>query len=135
MTKATSWFWNSTLPSASTICTSPASVGIQARLTVFSVSAVSTATTPGHGGGLGGVDVLDARMRVRRAVEVAIQHAGQLQVVDVVALALDEADVLDALAPAAHAFQFLGALGGGGGHVVHSAASWNCVPLSLAAAY
>ena len=47
MTKATSWFWNSTLPSASTICTSPASVGIQARLTVFSVSAVSTATTPG----------------------------------------------------------------------------------------
>src|SRR5882672_3600195 len=47
MTKATSWFWNSTLPSASTICTSPASVGIQARLTVFSVSAVMTATTPG----------------------------------------------------------------------------------------
>src|SRR6476646_7291140 len=47
MTKATSWFWNSTLPSASTICTSPASVGIQARLTVFSVSAVITASTPG----------------------------------------------------------------------------------------
>src|SRR6185295_745025 len=47
MTKATSWFWNSTLPSASTICTSPASVGIQARLTVLSVSAVITATTPG----------------------------------------------------------------------------------------
>src|SRR6476659_6667169 len=47
MTKATSWFWNSTLPSASTICTSPASVGIQARLTVFNVSAVMTASTPG----------------------------------------------------------------------------------------
>ena len=47
MTKATSWFWNSTLPSASTTCTSPASVGIQARFTVLSVSAVSTATTPG----------------------------------------------------------------------------------------
>src|SRR6266700_3353628 len=47
MTNATSWFWNRTLPSASTIWTSPASVGIQARLTVLSVSAVSTATTPG----------------------------------------------------------------------------------------
>src|SRR6267142_1557257 len=47
MTKATSWFWNSTLPSASTICTSPASVGIQARLTVLRVSAVITANTPG----------------------------------------------------------------------------------------
>src|SRR4029434_3283426 len=47
ITKATSWFWNNTLPSASTICTSPASVGIQARLTVLSVSAVMTATTPG----------------------------------------------------------------------------------------
>jgi hypothetical protein len=47
MTKATSWFWNSTLPSASTIWTSPASVGIHARFTVLRVSAVSTATTPG----------------------------------------------------------------------------------------
>ena len=47
MTKATSWFWNSTLPSAKTICTSPESVGIQARLTGLSSSAVSTAITPG----------------------------------------------------------------------------------------
>jgi hypothetical protein len=46
-TNATSWFWNSTLPSAKTICTSPAKVGIQARLTVLSVSAVITANTPG----------------------------------------------------------------------------------------
>jgi hypothetical protein len=48
---------------------------------------------------------------------------------------LHEADILDALAPAAHAFELLGAFGGGGGHVVHSAASWNGTPLSLAAAY
>ncbi len=52
MTKATSWFANSTLPSASTICTSPASVGIQASLTGFSSSAVSTAFTPGKAAAL-----------------------------------------------------------------------------------
>ncbi len=69
------------------------------------------------------VDLLDAGMSVRRAVEIAIEHAGQFQVVDVVALALGEADVLDALALAAHAFEFFGAFGGGGGLVVHSAAS------------
>ena len=84
---------------------------------------------------LGGVDLLDPRMAVGRADEVAVDHAGQLQVVDIVALALDEADVLDALALAAHALELLGAFGGGGGHVVHSAASWNGTPASLAAAY
>ena len=59
----------------------------------------------GHRGGLGRVDLLDAGVGVRRAGEVAVEHAGQLQVVDVVALALDEADVLDALALAAHALE------------------------------
>ena len=88
----------------------------------------------GHGRGLGGVDLLDAGVRVRRADEVAVEHARQFQIVDVIALALDEADVLDALAPAAHAFELFGAFGGGGGHVVHSAASWKGTPLSFAAA-
>ena len=74
-------------------------------------------------------------MRVRRTHEIAIEHARQLHIVDVVALALDEADILDALALAAHAFKLRGALGGGGGHVVHSAASWNGTPLIFAAAY
>ena len=88
----------------------------------------------GHRRGLRGIDLLDAGVSVRRAIEVAVKHAGQLQVVDVIALALDETDVLDALSFAAHAFEFDGAFGGGGGHVVHSAASWNGTPLILAAA-
>ena len=85
--------------------------------------------------GLTGVDVLDARVRVRRPCEVAVEHARQFQVVDVIAFALDEADILDALALAAHSLELFGALGGGGGRVGHSAASWNGTPLSLAAAY
>jgi len=56
------------------------------------------------------IDRFDPRMRMRRAHEVAMQHARQLQVVDIVALALGEADVLDALALAAHAFESGGAL-------------------------
>ena len=44
-----------------------------------------------------------------RAMEVAVQHARQLDVVDVIAAALGEAHVLDALALAAHALQFFGA--------------------------
>ena len=88
----------------------------------------------GHRRGFGRVDLLDAGVGVRRAVEVAVEHARQFQVVDVIALALDEADVLDALSPAAHAFELFGAFGGGGGHVVHSAASWKATPLSFAAA-
>ena len=86
-------------------------------------------------GGLGRVDFLDAGVRMRRTRKVAVQHAGQLDVVDVVALALNKADVLDALPLAAHALKLFGAFGGGGGHVVHSAASWNGTPLILAAAY
>ena len=85
--------------------------------------------------GLRRVDRLDPRMGVGRADDVAVEHAGQLQVVDVVALALREADVLDALPLAAEAFELLGALGRGERGVVHSAASWNGTPASLAAAY
>lgn len=89
----------------------------------------------GHLQRLAVVDLLDARMRVRRADEVAMQHARQLDVVDVIALALREADVLDALALAAHAFECGGALFPRGSEVVHSAASWNSTPLIFAAAY
>ena len=88
----------------------------------------------GHRRGLGRVDLLDAGVSVRRAIEIAVEHARQLHVVDVIALALDETDVLDALSFAAHAFELDGAFGRGGGHVVHSAASWNGTPLILAAA-
>ena len=81
------------------------------------------------------VDRFDARMGVRRADEIAVQHARQLQVVDIIALALGEAGVLDALALAAHAFERGGALFPRGSHVVHSAASLNSTPLILSAAY
>ena len=86
--------------------------------------------------GLRRVDLDDPRMAVARAVEVAVQHAGQLDVVDVIALALDEARVFDALALAPQALQAFGAFDrGGDGRSVHSAASLNSTPLSLAAAY
>ena len=89
-----------------------------------------------HGLGLGRVDLHDAGVGVARAMEVAVQHAGQLDVVDVVAAALREAHVLDALALAAHALKLFGALErSGSGGVVHSAASLNSRPAILAAAY
>ena len=91
---------------------------------------------PGHGLSLGRIDLDDARMSVARAMKVAVQHSGQFDVVDVIAAPLGEAHVLDALAIAAHALQFFGALERGGcGGVVHSAASLNSRPASLAAAY
>ncbi len=74
-------------------------------------------------------------MGVRRADEVAVQHARQLHVVDIVAFALREADVLDALAFAAHALELGFALFPRGSDVVHSAASLNWAPLIFAAAY
>ena len=89
--------------------------------------------------GLRDVDRLDARVAVLAAHEVAEQHARQLQVVDVVALALDEADVLLALARAADAAQRRLALflGHGGDLSHHSAASeaWLEVDLSRSAAW
>src|SRR6202012_5474687 len=75
------------------------------------------------------------RMGVRRSHKIAMQHVRQLQIVDILALALGEADVLDPLAFAAHAFELGFALFPRGSHIVHSAASWNSTPLILAAAY
>ncbi len=49
-------------------------------------------------------------MRMRRADKIAVQHARQFDIVDIIALALGEADVFDALALAAHAFEGGGAL-------------------------
>jgi hypothetical protein len=50
---------------------------------------------------------------VRRADEIAEQHAGELDVVDKAALALGEAHVLDALSAGAEAFELLRAGGRG----------------------
>ena len=74
-------------------------------------------------------------MGVRRPDEIAVQHARQFQVVDIIALALGEARILDALALAAHAFETGFALFPRGSYVVHSAASLNSTPLILSAAY
>jgi hypothetical protein len=69
------------------------------------------------------IDRPDPRVAILAAHEVAEQHARQLEVVDIAALALDEADVLLALARAADAAEgrFALFLGHGGRH--HSAAS------------
>jgi hypothetical protein len=88
--------------------------------------------------GFRGIDRLDTRVAVLAAHEVAEQHARQLQVIDVVASALDEADVLLALAGAADAPQhrlalFLGH-GGGIGHHSAASAAWLEVDLSRSAA-
>ena len=53
------------------------------------------------------VDRFDAGVAIGRADEIAEQHAGQFEIVDIIALALGEADVLDALAPGAEAFELL----------------------------
>src|SRR5262249_4453369 len=89
----------------------------------------------GHFQRLLAVDRFDPRMRMRRADEIAMQHARQFYVVDVIALSLRKADVLDALALAAETFEGGGALFPRGSHVVHSAASLNSTPFCLAAAY
>src|ERR1700691_313770 len=69
-------------------------------------------------------------------MKVAVQHAGQLDVVDVISAPLGEAHVLDAFALTTHTLQFFGALKRSGrGGVVHSAASLNSSPAILAAAY
>ena len=85
---------------------------------------------------LGRVDLDDSSVAVARAMEIAMQHARQLDIVDVVPFSLREAHVLDALALAPHALQLVGAFERRGrGRSVHSAASLNSIPLSLAAAY
>src|SRR5262249_56387703 len=89
----------------------------------------------GYSCGLSGVDLLDSGVGMWRAGEIAVEHAGQLEIVDEITFALDEADVFNALSLAAHALQGFGALRGGGDLVVHTAASWNGRPLTFAAHY
>ncbi len=72
-------------------------------------------------------------MAVLRAHEIAEQHARQLDVVDVIALALGEADVLDALPLGAETFELLGACFGGFDGGAHSAASLAVLSWSAAA--
>ena len=81
----------------------------------------------------GGVDPLDPRMAVGRADEVAEQHARQLDVVDIVALAAGEAGVLDPLPGAAQALELRGALARARYRRVHSAASFCAFSWSAAA--
>src|SRR5207248_10607342 len=81
------------------------------------------------------IDRVHPCKRMRRADEIAMQHARQLQIVDIIALDLREADVFDALAFAAHPFEGGGALFPRGSEIVHSAASLNSTPLILSAAY
>ena len=76
------------------------------------------------------VDPLDARMGQRRPHDVHVQHAGHLDVVDVVSLALDEAGVLLAQAALAHALQRGESFRG-----VHAASCWCCSACSLSAAH
>ena len=54
------------------------------------------------------VDRFDAGMAIGRADEIAEQHAREFQIVDVIPLALGEADILDALALGAETFELLG---------------------------
>ncbi len=56
-----------------------------------------TATTPGHRLGGAGVDRANVGVGVRAAEDGEVRHAGQLDVVEVAALAGDEARVLDPL--------------------------------------
>ncbi len=63
-----------------------------------------------HGEGLGLVDGLDARMGVRAAHDGPVQHARQLDVIDVGSLAADEAGVLLAQSGGAQSLKLLLAL-------------------------
>jgi hypothetical protein len=78
---------------------------------------------PGNRHRLFGVDRLDAGMCIGRADEIAEQHAGKLKIVDIVALALGEPRILDALALRTEALEGGGAFGFRGSHLVHCAAS------------
>ena len=62
-------------------------------LSVAASAPVSTATTPFDFHRGGGIDPVDRRMGVRRTNEIGVGLAWAVDVVDVVALAGDEADV------------------------------------------
>ncbi len=72
-------------------------------------------------------------MGVGRADKIAKEHAGQLDVIDIVALALGKARILDALAGAADALELGGAVVAVWGQVVHSAASLAALIVAAAA--
>ena len=79
------------------------------------------------------VDRLDAGVAVGAAHEVAEQHAGQFDVIDIMPLALGETRVLDTLAGTAKALKLLGTFAGGWCLDVHSAASLGAFRLAAAA--
>src|SRR4030088_1095775 len=95
-TAATSWPWKRTLSVARTAWVSPESVGIQARPCCAIRSPVTTRTTPGAGprAGDGGVDRLDPSVSVRAPQDRHVQHVGEHDVIEVVALPVQEAAVL-----------------------------------------
>ena len=62
-------------------------------------------------------------MRVRRADKIARQHPVELDVIDIVTLALGEARILDTLAGTTHTLQVGNAVFAGFHIVLHSAAS------------
>ncbi len=69
-------------------------------------------------------DRFDPRVAVGRAYEIAEQHAGHFDVVDVVALALGEADILDALARGAQPMELRFAVDRRGfGYIIHYSAA------------
>ena len=103
MTAATSWDWYMTVSTGSTICMSPASVGIQCELVALQVLAGDDRGDARDLERLGRVDRLDGRVGVRAADDVQPELAGQVHVLDVLALALDEARVFLALDRVAHA--------------------------------
>ena len=86
----------------------------------------------GQGAGGIGVDRLYAGMCVRAAHEIAKQHALHFDVIDIVALALGKADILDAFAAAAQTFKLFDPFVTGWGLVVHSAASLAFISLAAA---
>ena len=75
------------------------------------------------GSGLARIDRFDPGVCIRRPDEIAEQHARQFDVIDILAFALREADILHPLAAATHALKFFCALFARNGYVVHSAAS------------
>ncbi len=87
MTAATSWPWNRTLSVTSTAWVSPDMVGIQARLCWAMSSPVTTAITPGT------AEAREASMPLILAWAYGLRRIamwsmpGQLDVVDVIALA------------------------------------------------
>ena len=69
------------------------------------------------------INAFDPGMRIRRAHKVAKDHSVELDIIDVVALALGETRILNPLARAAHAFEVRDAIFAVFHFVFHSAAS------------